>query len=517
MLRLLLSLLHYILYMCMSFLRLRYMLVPLFLFLHSIHVLMLLFLLHLTCYHSLVLYSDVTYFLLPHSLLLYLLSILHYKHDLMLRLLLSLLHYILYMCMSFLRLRYMLVPLFLFLHSIHVLMLLFLLHLTCYHSLVLYSDVTYFLLPHSLLLYLLSILHYKHDLMLLPLLSLFYRILYMYMSFLQPQYMLVLLFLFLHPIHDLMLLFLLLLTCYHNPVLYSDVTCFRLPRRLLPYQLSILHYRHVQALLLLLSLFYRILYMCMSFRRLQYMLVLLSLFLRPTHGLMLLFLLLLTYYHNPVLYSDVIYFRLPHRLLPYLLSIRHYMRDLMLRLLLSLLHYILYMCMSFLRLRYMLVPLFLFLHSIHVLMLLFLLHLTCYHSLVLYSDVTYFLLPRRLLPYQLSIPHYNYDQVLLSLLSLLHYILYMCMSSLQPQYMLVPLFLFLRPIHDLMLLFLLLLTYCHSLILYSDVTYFLLPRRLLPYQLSIPHYNYDQVLLSLLSLFLHTPYMYIPFHLLQYM
>ena len=123
-------------------------------------------------------------------------------------------------------------------------------------------------------------------------------------------------------------------------------------------------------LLPLLSLLHYILYMCMSSLRLRYMLVPLFLFLRPTHVLMLLFLLLLSCYHSLVLYSDVICFRLPHRLLPYLLSIPHYMRDLMLRLLLSLLHYILYMCMSSLRLRYMLVPLFLFLHPTHVLRLL---------------------------------------------------------------------------------------------------------------------------------------------------
>ena len=329
--------------------------------------------------------------------------------------------------------------------------------------------------------------------------------------------MLVLLSLFLRPTHGLMLLFLLLLTYYHNPVLYSDVIYFRLPHRLLPYLLSIRHYMRDLMLRLLLSLLHYILYMCMSFLRLQYMLVLLFLFLRPIHDLMLRFLLLLSYCHSLVLYSDVTCFLLLHSLLPYLLSIPHYKHDQVLLLLLSLLHYILYMCMSFLRLQYMLVLWFLFLRPIHGLMLLFLLHLTCYHSLVLYSDVTYFLLPRRLLPYQLSIPHYNYDQVLLSLLSLLHYILYMCMSSLQPQYMLVPLFLFLRPIHDLMLLFLLLLTYCHSLILYSDVTCFRLLHRLLLYLLSILHYNCDQVLLSLLSLFLHTPYMYIPFHLLRCM
>ena len=166
---------------------------------------------------------------------------------------------------------------------------------------------------------------------------------------------------------------------------------------------------------------------------------------------MLLFLLLLTYCHSLVLYSDVTCFLLPHRLLPYLLSILHYMRDLMLRLLLSLLHYILYMYMSFLRLRYMLVLWFLFLRSTHVLMLLFLLLLTYCHSLVLYSDVTCFLLPHRLLPYLLSILHYMRDLMLRLLLSLLHYILYMYMSFLRLQYMLVLLFLFLHPIHDLML------------------------------------------------------------------
>ena len=200
---------------------------------------------------------------------------------------------------------------------------------------------------------------------------------------------------------------------------------FRLPHRLLPYLLSIHHYRHVQALRLLLSLFYRILYMCMSSRQLQYMLVLLSLFLRPTHDLKLLFLLLLTYYHNPVLYSDVTYFLLPHRLLLYLLSIHHYMHVQGLLLLLSLFYRILYMYMSFLRLQYMLVLLFLFLRPTHDLMLLFLLHLSCYHSLVLYSDVTYFLLLHRLLLYLLSILHYNYDQVLLSLLSLFLHTPYM--------------------------------------------------------------------------------------------
>ena len=150
-------------------------------------------------------------------------------------------------------------------------------------------------------------------------------------------------------------------------------------------------------------------------------------------------------------------------------------------------------------------------------MLLFLLLLTYRHSLVLYSDVICFRLPRRLLPYQLSIPHYKHDLMLLPLLSLLHYILYMCMSSLQLRYMLVLLFLFLRPIHGLMLLFLLLLTYYHSLVLYSDVTCFRLLHRLLPYLLSILHYNHVQGLLLLLSLFLHTPYMYIPFHLLRCM
>ena len=173
--------------------------------------------------------------------------------------------------------------------------------------------------------------------------------------------------------------------------------------------------------------------------------------------------------------------------------------------------------MSFLLPRYMLVLLFLFLHPIHDLMLRFLLLLTCYHNLVLYSDVTCFLLLHSLLLYLLTILHYKHDLMLLPLLSLFYRILYMCMSFLRLRYMLVPLFLFLHSIHVLMLLFLLHLTCYHSLVLYSDVTYFLLPRRLLPYQLSIPHYNYDQVLLSLLSLFLHTPYMYIPFHLLRCM
>ena len=147
--------------------------------------------------------------------------------------------------------------------------------------------MTYFLLPHRLLLYPLSIRHYKRDLMLLPLLSLLHYILYMYMSFLRLRYMLVTLFLFLRPIHGLMLLFLLLLSCYHSLVLYSDVTCFRLLHRLLPYLLSIPHYMRDLMLRLLLSLFYRILYMYMSFLRLRYMLVLLFLFLRPIHGLML--------------------------------------------------------------------------------------------------------------------------------------------------------------------------------------------------------------------------------------
>ena len=211
------------------------------------------------------------------------------------------------------------------------------------------------------------------------------------------------------------------------------------------------------------------------------------------------------------------YFLLPRRLLPYQLSIPHYKHGQVLLLLLSLLHYILYMYMSFLRLRYMLVPLFLFLRPIHGLMLLFLLLLSCYHSLVLYSDVTCFRLLHRLLPYLLSIPHYMRDLMLRLLLSLFYRILYMCMSSLQLQYMLVLLFLFLRPTHDLMLLFLLHLSCYHSLVLYSDVTYFLLLHRLLLYLLSILHYNYDLMLLSLLSLFLHTPYMYIPFHLLRCM
>ena len=229
--------------------------------------------------------------------------------------------------------------------------------------------MTCFRLPRRLPLYLLSILHYKHDLMLRLLLSLLHYILYMCMSFLRLQYMLVLWFLFLRPTHDLKLLFLLLLTYCHSLVLYSDVIYFRFPRRLLPYLLSIPHYKHDQVLLSLLSLLHYILYMCMSFRRLRYMLVLLSLFLRPIHDLMLLFLLLLTCYHNLVLYSDVICFRLLHKLLPYLLSIRHYMRDLMLRLLLSLLHYILYMYMSSLQPQYMLVLLFLFLRPIRGLML----------------------------------------------------------------------------------------------------------------------------------------------------
>ncbi len=411
----------------------------------------------------------------------------------------------------------MLVLLFLFLRSTHVLMLLFLLLLSCYHSLVLYSDVICFRLPHRLLPYLLSIRHYKRDQVLLPLLSLLHYILYMCMSSRQLRYMLVLLFLFLRPIHGLMLLFLLPLTYYHSLVLYSDVTYFRLPHSLLPYQLSIRHYMRDLMLLPLLSLFYRILYMCMSFLRLQYMLVLWFLFLRPIHVLMLLFLLLLTYCHNLVLYSDVICFLLLHRLLPYLLSIHHYMSDLMLRLLLSLLHYILYMCMSSLPPQYMLVLLFLFLHPIHGLMLRFLLLLTCYHSLVLYSDVICFRLPRKLLPYPLSIPHYKHDQVLLLLLSLFYRILYMYMSFLRLQYMLVLLFLFLRPIHDLMLLFLLLLTYYHNPVLYSDVICFRLPRRLLLYLLSIRHYKHDQGLLSLLSLFYRILYMYMSFLRLRYM
>ena len=211
------------------------------------------------------------------------------------------------------------------------------------------------------------------------------------------------------------------------------------------------------------------------------------------------------------------YFLFPHRLLPYQLSIPHYKHGQGLLLLLSLLHYILYMCMSFLRLQYMLVLLSLFLRPIHDLMLQFLLLLTYCHSLVLYSDVICFLLLHKLLLYLLSIPHYKHVQVLLSLLSLLHYILYMCMSSRQLQYMLVPLFLFLRPIHDLMLRFLLLLTCYHNLVLYSDVTCFRPLHRLLLYLLSILHYNYDLMLLPLLSLFLHTPYMYIPFHLLRCM
>ena len=101
---------------------------------------------------------------------------------------------------------------------------------------------------------------------------------------------------------------------------------------------------------------------------------------------------------------------------------------------------------------YMLGLLLSFLYPSYVLMRLFLLHLSCCYSLLLYSDVIYFRLLRKLLPYLLSILHYMHDLMLLSLLSLLHYILYMCMSSLQLQYMLVPLFLFLHPIHVLMLL-----------------------------------------------------------------
>ena len=190
----------------MSSLQFLYMLGLLLSFLYPSYVLMRLFLLHLSCCYSLLLYSDVTYFQLPRRLLLYLLSILHYKHDLMLLSLLSLLHYILYMCMSSLQLQYMLGLLLSFLYPSYVLMRLFLLHLSCCYSLLLYSDVTYFQLPRRLLLYLLSILHYKHDLMLLSLLSLLHYILYMYMSFLRLQYMLVLLFLFLRPIHVLMLL-----------------------------------------------------------------------------------------------------------------------------------------------------------------------------------------------------------------------------------------------------------------------------------------------------------------------
>ena len=128
-----------------------------------------------------------------------------------------------------------------------------------------------------------------------------------------------------------------------------------------------------------------------------------------------------------------------------------------------------------------------------------------------------FRLPRKLLPYLLSILHYRHVQGLLLLLSLFYRILYMCMSSLRLRCMLVPWFLFLRPIHDLMLRFLLLLTCYHNLVLYSDVTCFRPLHRLLLNLLSILHYNYDLMLLPLLSLFLHTPYMYIPFHLLRCM
>ena len=148
------------------------------------------------------------------------------------------------------------------------------------------------------------------------------------------------------------------------------MTCFRLPRKLLPYLLSILYRSYGQGLLLLLSLSYRILYICMSSRQLQYMLVLWFLFLRPTHDLMLQFLLHLSCCHSLVLYSDVICFLLLHRLLPYLLSILHYKHVQALLSLLSLLHYILYMCMSSLRPQYMLVLLFLFLRPTHVLRLL---------------------------------------------------------------------------------------------------------------------------------------------------
>ena len=144
------------------------------------------------------------------------------------------------------------------------------------------------------------------------------------------------------------------------------------------------------------------------------------------------------------------------------------------------------MCMSSHRLLYMLVLLFLFLRPIRVLMLLFLSLLTYYHSLVLYSDVTCFLLLHRLLLYLLSIPHYRHVLRLLPLLSLLHYILYMYMSSHQLLYMLGLLLSFLHPSYVLMQLFLLHQSYCYSLLLYSDVTCFLLLHRLLFYLLSIP-------------------------------
>ena len=160
-----------------------------------------------------------------------------------------------------------------------------------------------------------------HDLMLTQLLSLSYRILYMYMSFLLFRYMLVPLFLFLHPIHGLRLLFLSLLTCCHSLILYSDVTYFLLLRRLLPYLLSILHYKHDLMLLLLLSLFYRILYMCMSSHQLLYMLGLLLSLIHPSYVLMRLFLLHLSCCYSLLLYSDVTCFLLLHRLLFYLLSI----------------------------------------------------------------------------------------------------------------------------------------------------------------------------------------------------
>ena len=156
--------------------------------------------------------------------------------------------------MSSHQLLYMLGLLLSFLHPSYVLMQLFLLHQSYCYSLLLYSDVTCFLLLHKLLPYLLSILHYKHDLRLLPLLSLLHYILYMYMSSHQLLYMLGLLLSFLHPSYVLMQLFLLHQSYCYSLLLYSDVTCFLLLHRLLLYLLSILRCSCVQALLLLLSL-----------------------------------------------------------------------------------------------------------------------------------------------------------------------------------------------------------------------------------------------------------------------
>ena len=142
--------------------------------------------------------------------------------------------------------------------------------------------------------------------------------------------------------------------------------------------------------------------------------------------------------------------------------------------------------MSSHQLLYMLGLLLSFLHPSYVLMQLFLLHQSYCYSLLLYSDVTCFRLLHRLLLYLLSIPHYMHVQGLLLLLSLLHYILYMCMSFLRLQYMLGLLLSFLHPSYVLMQLFLLHQSYCYSLLLYSDVTCFRLLHRLLFYLLSIP-------------------------------